>query len=959
MSERRSRDSIADIWGPRTPFNGAWPARQDIHTLEEPERWVPGACMLCSNGCGLDVGVKNNRIVGVRGRESDSINRGRLGPKGLNGWMANNSPDRLTQPLIRKHGKLQPATWDEAMQLIVTRSQEIKRESSANAMAFYNSGQLFLEEYYTLALIALAGLGTTNLDGNTRLCTATAEHALRESFGTDGQPGCYEDFDTADVFFHIGHNVASQQTVLWSRILDRLHSDDPPRLVVVDPRRTETARAAHLHLAIRSGTNLALMNGLLHLVLRNGHIDQEFINAHTSGFQLLRETVERYPPERVAKICGIPIAQLEEAASILGTAKRLVSTVLQGVYQSVHATATAVQVNNLHLVRGMIGKPGCSVFQMNGQPSAQNTRECGASGSFPAFTNWQNQAHMQHVAEMWNVRPAQLPTYTEPTHAMEIFRRAESGSIKFLWVICTNPAVSLPDLERIRRVLGKPGLFIIVQDAFLTETTEFADVVLPAALWGEKTGTMTNTERTVHLCEKAVDPPGQARSDFDILLEYARAMDLRDQDGDPLIKWFTPEQAFDAWREMTAGRPCDYSGMSYAKLRDHSGLHWPCNDEYPEGKARLYPEGVFPTASDECQSFGYTLLSGAETSPAMHRKHDPLGRASLKPAEYEPDGERPDAEFPFALSTGRVVFQFHTRTKTGRSAPLQSAAPEPFVQIADSDAQALGISKGDLVEVRTRRGHTVAQACVGDIRPGQIFMPFHFGGNDAGQAGVANECTATLWDPVSKQPRFKMSASQLVKLEGPQLEVHLQNAAQQLQQTARKGVYESMSLVKSVATPAKPGQHIPTYLGRVQENEEILAAAYGSISGRHADNAEVQSRCLAFAARGESARQMLHIFAERYGVKGKNQEGAPQNGLFQGQRHGDLGALEDMHDLHTAVTHLSTGYLALHQAGRALNDEALSKSTQLRMEELAIQAEWLHRQIRESAAQTLVVPSLP
>ena len=704
MSEFRSRDSIADIWGERTPYTGEWPARQDLHTTDDPERWVPGVCALCSNGCGLEIGVKENHIVGVRGREIDRINRGRLGPKGLNGWMANNSPDRLKQPLIRRSGRLEPATWDEAMALVVERSQETLQKYTANAMAFYSSGQLLLEEYYTLALIALGGLGTTNLDANTRLCTATAEHALQESFGTDGQPGCYEDFDTADVFFLLGHNLASQQTVLWSRILDRLHSPQPPRLIVVDPRRTETAQAAHLHLAPRGGTNLPLLNGLLHLLIQKGYVDRDFIQAHTTGFDELAEVTSRYTPERVAQICGVPVAQLEKAAELLGTTPRLVSTVLQGVYQSAQATAAAVQLNNLHLIRGMIGKPGCSVFQMNGQPSAQNTRECGASGSFPALLNWQNPAHMQHVAEMWHVRQAHLPTYTEPTHAMEIFRRAETGSIRFLWILCTNPAASLPDLERVRRTLGKPGLFVVVQDAFLNETSEFADVVLPAAIWGEKTGTMTNTDRTVHLCQKAVDPPGDARSDLDILLAYAKAMNLCDRDGEPLVKWSTPEGAFDAWRQMTKGRPCDYSGMTYARLAESSGLRWPCNERYPDGKARLYPEGEFPTSSDACQSFGYTLLHGGEISPSKYRMQDPGGRAHLKAAEYEIAGESPDAEYPFALLTGRLVFQFHTRTKTGRSAPLQGASPKPFVQIAQTDAQALAVSEGDWVEVRTRRG---------------------------------------------------------------------------------------------------------------------------------------------------------------------------------------------------------------------------------------------------------------
>ncbi len=279
-----SRDSIADIWGERTPYHGDWPIRVDIRTLEEPDHWVNSACVLCSNGCGMDVGVKDGKIVGVRGRADDRVNHGRLGPKGLHGWEANNSPDRLTQPLIRKGGKLVPATWDEAMDLIVARSKHLVEKVSASAIGFYTSGQLFLEEYYTLGLMGKGGLGTPHMDGSTRLCTATAGAALKESFGSDGQPGSYRDLDTTEAIFHIGHNIASQQTVLWARILDRRRGPNPPKLVVVDPRTTATAAEADVHLASKVGTNVPIMNGLLHLIIAAGHIDPAYIEAHTVGY---------------------------------------------------------------------------------------------------------------------------------------------------------------------------------------------------------------------------------------------------------------------------------------------------------------------------------------------------------------------------------------------------------------------------------------------------------------------------------------------------------------------------------------------------------------------------------------------------------------------------------------------------------------------------------------------------
>ncbi|HEY9604935.1 MAG TPA: molybdopterin-dependent oxidoreductase, partial [Allocoleopsis sp.] len=561
---KQTRDSIADIWGERTPYVGDWPVRVDERISEEPERWVQSACLLCSNGCGMDIGVKDGRILGVRGRAVDAVNHGRLGPKGLHGWVANHSQDRLTHPLIRRNGQLERASWDEAMDLIVQRSKQICDRYTSGAIGFYTSGQLFIEEYYTLAVIGKGGLGTPHMDGNTRLCTATSAAALQMSFGTDGQPGSYTDLDTTETILHVGHNIASQQTVLWMRILDRRRGPNPPKLIVIDPRETATAKEADVHLAPKVGTNIPVLNGLLNLMIAAGHINPEYIDAHTVGFEKLKETVSQWTPERVEQVSGVPADKLRAAAEILGTTQTLVSTALQGVYQSMQATAAACQVNNIHLIRGLIGRPGCGIYQMNGQPTAQNTRECGADGALPAFRNWDNPEHVAELARLWNVDVNVIPHWGAPTHAMQIWRFAEQGSIKMLWISATNPAVSMPDLPRIRRILEKDDLFVIVQDAFPTETTKFADVVLPAAIWGEKTGCHTNVDRTVHISHKAIDPPGEARSDFDIFLDYARRMDFRDKDGAPLIQWSTPEEAFEAWKECTRGRPCDYTGLSYA-----------------------------------------------------------------------------------------------------------------------------------------------------------------------------------------------------------------------------------------------------------------------------------------------------------------------------------------------------------------------------------------------------------
>jgi ferredoxin-nitrate reductase len=770
-------DRIANLWGKRTSFEPGedWPIRVDQFLEEgvsedDVDRWVQTASILHSNGDALDIAVKDERIVGVRGRGVDRINKGRVDPKDLFGWQANNSKDRLTKPLVRKNGKLVEVSWDEAMSRIVEHSKWLLEEKGPLAFGFYTTGQLFLEEYYSLGVIGKAGLGTPHMDGNTRLCTATAAEALKETFGTDGQPGSYADVDHADAICLYGHNVAETQTVLWMRMLDRLEGSHPPKLIVVDPRPTPAAQRADVHLAVKNGTNMALMNGLLHEIIANGWYDEEYIAAHTMGFEELRSAVEEYSPEKVAEICGVPASEIREAAQIIGESERLLSTVLQGFYQSMQATAASCQVNNIHLLRGMIGKPGCGVLQMNGQPTAQNTRECGANGDLPAFRNWNNAEHVQELAELWNVERMKIPHWSSPTHAMQIWRYAEQGSISLLWISATNPAVSLPELSRIRSILDNENLFVVVQDIFLTETAQYADVVLPAATWGEKTGTFTNADRTVHLSEKAVEPPGEAKSDLEIFLDYARRMDFRDRDGQPLIKWDDPESTFEAWKECSRGRPCDYTGLSYDKLRGGSGVQWPCNDNHPDGTERLYADGNFNTETDYCETYGRDLLTGAESTEMEHRALAPAGRAFLLAARYQSPHEEPEEEYPFSYTTGRTVYHFHTRTKTARAPQLQAAAPDAWVELSPADAESLGVGEGDVVRVESSRGRLEAKARISGIREGVIFAPFHYGYFDSdgldGRPRAANELTITEWDPASKQPLYKVGAVRVSKISG-------------------------------------------------------------------------------------------------------------------------------------------------------------------------------------------------
>ena len=950
---KETRDSITDVWGERTPHeNHEWPARVDERALEKPDRWVQSCCILCSNGCALDIGVKDGKMVGVRGRRVDRVNHGRLGPKGLHGWIANNSHDRLTHPLIRRGGKLRKATWEQAMNLIVRRTKEIKKQYTSGALGIYNTGQLFLEEYYTLSIIAHAGLGTNNMDGNTRLCTATAAQALKETFGSDGQPGSYTDIDETDCILHAGHNTSATQTVLWSRILDRRRSENPPKLIVIDPRETETAKEADVHLAPRVGTNVAVMNGLLNLIIQSGNIDREFIGEHTVGFEKLREVVSHYTPERVQEIAGIPTKKLRAAARLLGNAEKLFSTVLQGFYQSHQATAASVQVNNLNLIRGMIGKPGCGILQMNGQPTAENTRETGCNGEFPAFRNWHNPAHIDDLAERWNVEPSVIPHWHLPAHAMEIFRHAETGSIKFLWIICTNPAVSLPELHRIRKILAQEKLFVVVQDAFMTETAELADVVLPAALWGEKTGTFTNADRTVHISHKAVEPPGEARSDLDIFLDYAERMDFRDREGQPLVKWSDAEGAFEHWKECSRGWVCDYSGMSYAKLSRGSGIQWPCNEEHPKGTERLYSDFIFPTTAERCETYGHDIETGAARTPEEYQAHDPKGRAILKAAHYSPPMEEPDEKYPFWLTTGRVVYHWHTRTKTDRSRELHNAAPDAFVQISEKDAERLNVVEGEMLEVASRRGNVRAPARIGGVIDGHVFIPFHYGYWDEtdGRPRAANELTLTAWDPVSKQPYYKYAAVQVHKAGAEALTEKLADAAGKVLDQA------SELTDKMMASAHVERSRVADYIGILTDANKEFAAACTSVAAHHLEEPEIQSGMRKLAEFSNQAVESLRPVADRYGEYDAKEPNKLRETLFPSARAGAYGVLRDLHALFVMATEIHVSLAIVMQASKELRDEQLLSACIDMDERNKRQQAWIITQIEHRASHTLVVP---
>lgn len=734
---------------------------QNIYSQGEVDKWVYSTCNICSVGCGCYAAVKDGKIAGIKGNGAHPINRGRLGPKGENQWYANNAPDRLTTPLIRSaQGNLEPASWDEAMNLIVEKTKQTIKEKGTNSISIYSTGQGFLEDYYTLAKIGRAGLQTHLMDANTRLCTATTEFCLLQSFGADGTPASFDDVDETDTLMLFGHNLAETGTVLFERIMERKKKTGKPYLIVVDPRKTLTAKEADLHLQLRPGSNVALLNGLLNEVVKNKQIDTEFIDKHTIGFEEMAHSVAEWPLKKSVEVTGIPLETLQRAAEQLGETSSLVTTTLQGTYQSADATTACVAINNLHLIRGLIGKPGSGPLHMAGQPSSSANRTAGGVGTYPGHRNHTNPDHIKEMAELWNVDMMTLPVGPEKG-IEEHITMIEDGEIGLFWNIGTNSMVSLPNRQRAKKAME--NTFVVVQDPFLTETTAIADVVLPAALWGEKEGTMENADRTINILRKAVNPPEGVKSDFDIFLDFAKRMQLQDKDGQPLISFTTPEECFEEFKKISKGRPCDMTGITYERLEQHNGLRWPVKDKDSLGTPRLYSDFKFHTTVDYAQSYGKNQFTGRALTKKEFADKKAEGRAILHPTHYLPPAEQPNASYPMWLTTGRLVWHWHTRTKTGRSPILHMAAQHGYVEIHTEDAKNLSIVQGEMVRITSPRGWIEVPARVGDaVQKGLLFVPFHFGSWEKKEA--ANELTADFVDPLSKQPQFKQSACKIEKI---------------------------------------------------------------------------------------------------------------------------------------------------------------------------------------------------
>jgi assimilatory nitrate reductase catalytic subunit len=691
----------------RVPVYGA--RVEEGVVMVEPGREVATVCCYCGVGCGVLVSVSGKQISSVKGDPAHPANFGQLCAKGIALHQADSSFRGLFPEISNKR-----VSWDEALDHVAAAFRRTIAAHGPDAVAFYLSGQFLTEDYYVFNKLAKGLIGTGNLDTNSRLCMASAVAAYKQTLGADAPPACYEDIDAAECVFIAGSNTAWAHPVLYRRI----QGARPRHVVVVDPRRTETARAASLHLQIAPGTDVALFNGMLHVMLERGWTDAGYIARHTEGLDAVREEVRSFTPAVAASICGILERDLIEAARVFATSKATLSLYCQGLNQSASGTAKNVALINLHLAAGQIGKPGAGPLSLTGQPNAMGGREVGGlTNLLPGHRDVFSERDRREIARLWKVDSiSDRPGKT----AVEMFEAIRSGEIRIVWIACTNPAQSLPDQKLVHEALRKAEL-VIVQDAYRnTETSAYAHVFLPAAGWGEKEGTMTNSERRISRVRAAVPPPGEAKPDWQIAVEFAQRL------FPGKLCYGEPEKIFAEHRESTRGRDLDITGLSYRLLDERGPQHWPF---VLEGKKRLYEDGRFPT---------------------------PSGRARLVPTPYRPVAEEVDPEYPLRLTTGRLRDQWHSMSRTGTVATLFGHEPEPRLMVHPED-----LGRAGLVKISSRRGHLYVQAVADpDMPRGTVFLAMHWGARFLGGAGRlgVNELTLGALDPSSRQPELKHCA---------------------------------------------------------------------------------------------------------------------------------------------------------------------------------------------------------
>lgn len=692
------------------------------------EKWVYTTCGYCSTGCSIEVGVnQSGKAVTSRGVLDADVNRGKLCLKGIFEYEVFESKNRGLTPLLRKDRSddYQNASWDEALNRTAAEIGRIQALYGRDSFAIVSTGQIYTEEFYTLGKLVRGLIRTNNYDGNTTLCMASAVSGYKRSFGSDGPPGCYDDFEHTGCLLAIGSNLPEQHPIIYYRMKEAYDRRHFP-VIVVDPRVTMFAQMADIHLPITPGTDLVLLNAMAHVILKDGLEDQYYIKAHTNGFDDFKTLVEEYTPEMAEPICGISSDMIRKVARIYAKAGAAMTIWTMGINQSTHGSDGVVAINNLNLITGNIGVPGGTSLSITGQCNAMGTREFSSCSGLPGYRSLENREDRAFAADFWGVDARHFPEKRGLTET-DIFPAIERGEIKGLWLIGTNPMTSMPNSPQIRKILGQLE-FLVVQDAYAdVETVESAHVYLPAALWAEKTGVFTNTERRVNMVHKVVEPPGDAKSDLWIFTQLAKRFDR----GTHIRFAESPEEVFDEIRVASKGRLCDYSGMTHEKIEAARGIQWPCNDAHPQGSPRLYTDGRFQF---------------------------PDGKAKLIPLPFINNNEVPSEEYPFWLNSGRLVEHWHTRTKTGKIGNLNKFSPIPFMEINPRAAAALGVKPMDYVLVVSRRASAVVMVQFTErVAPDAVFIPMHY-------YNCVNRLVKGLLDPYSRQPAYKQSAVRIETL---------------------------------------------------------------------------------------------------------------------------------------------------------------------------------------------------
>lgn len=741
---------------------------------------VKTLCPYCGVGCGLEVlppalpGRPVNRdsqgtpIWRVKGDRAHPSSKGQVCVKGAT-IAESLDKDRLWSPMVRDSldEPFQPATWQEAYERIVNRLKVVRATQGPEAICMYGSGQFQTEDYYIAQKLLKGCLGTNNFDANSRLCMSSAVAGYIHSFGSDGPPTCYDDLEQTDCAFLIGTNAAECHPIAFNR-LQKHHKKNrrQVKLIVVDPRCTKTAAVADLHLAIKPGSDMYLLNGIAHLLLCWGKLAPQFIDECTSGFASFVGVLKDYPPERVALECGIGVEELEQAARYWADSQRVLSLWSMGVNQSSEGTAKVRTLINLHLMTGNIGKPGAGPFSLTGQPNAMGGREAGGLAHIlPGYRVVKNPQHRQEVEQVWDL-PAGSIAPNPGLSAWDMILGLERGQVGFFWVAATNPAVSMPDIERTKVAL-RNSPFTVCQDAYYpTETAAYAHVLLPAAQWGEKTGTMTNSERVVTLCPAFRNPVGEAKADWEIFAEVGRRLGYEEA-----FAFKDSSEVHAEFVQMTRDRLCDMTGLNYERLQSEGPIQWPCPEENSE--FRINPADDLAVQNSELETQNSKLKTQNFVPKRLYTDHffaTPDKRARFSAYHAKGLAEPPDPAYPYVLTTGRLYGHWHTQSRTGRIEKIVKMYPNPFLEIHPRDAQTLGIENDEWLEVRSRRGRARLPAKVTQaIAPGTVFMPMHWGALWAEDAEV-NALTHPEACPISLEPELKACAVQLVPLQTAQFE---------------------------------------------------------------------------------------------------------------------------------------------------------------------------------------------